>query len=128
MQARKNHLAAEAQVTLGALRSLAPPGVDALSHPPALARAVAALPVLAEYLLPLARVGGGMIAMKGESALAEAHSAERALRLLGGHLRRLHPVTLPGVADERYLVIIDKIAACPPVYPRRVGVPAKKPL
>jgi 16S rRNA (guanine527-N7)-methyltransferase len=94
----------------------------------ALARAVAALPVLAEYLLPLVRVGGGMIAMKGESAHAEAHSAERALRLLGGHLRRLHPVTLPGVADERYLVIIDKIAACPPAYPRRVGVAAKKPL
>jgi 16S rRNA (guanine527-N7)-methyltransferase len=94
----------------------------------ALARAVAALPVLVEYLLPLVRVGGGMIAMKGESALAEAHSAERALRLLGGHLRRLYPVTLPGVADERYLVIIDKIAACPPAYPRRVGVPTKKPL
>jgi 16S rRNA (guanine527-N7)-methyltransferase len=94
----------------------------------AVARAVAALPVVAEYLLPLVRVGGGMIAMKGESAHAEAHGAERALRLLGGHLRRLHPVALPGVADERYLVIVDKVAACPPAYPRRIGVPAKKPL
>jgi len=94
----------------------------------ALARAVAVLPVLAEFLLPLARIGGSVIAMKGESALAESHSAERAINLLGGHLRKLIPVTLPGVADERYLVVIDKIAATPTVYPRRVGAPSKHPL
>ena len=94
----------------------------------ALARAVAVLPVLAEYLLPLVHVGGSMIAMKGESGPAEAHSAERAMRLLGGHLRKLVPVTLPGVADERYLVVIDKLAATPKDFPRRVGVPAKRPL
>jgi len=94
----------------------------------ALARAVAIMPVLAEYLLPLVRVGGGMIAMKGESAPAEAHRAENALRLLGGNLKRLVPVTLPRIADERYLVVVDKIAATPPLYPRRVGVPAKRPL
>lgn len=94
----------------------------------AVARAVAILPVLAEYLLPLVRVGGSMLAMKGESGLAEAHSAERALRLLGGHLRQLMPVSLPGVAEERYLVVIDKVAATPNGYPRKVGVPAKRPL
>ena len=94
----------------------------------AVARAVAILPVLAEYLLPLVRVGGGMLAMKGESGPAEAHSAERALRVLGGHLRQLLPVTLPGVAEERYLVVIDKVAATPPAYPRKVGIPAKRPL
>jgi len=94
----------------------------------ALARAVAIMPVIAEYLLPLVRVGGGMIAMKGESAPAEVHSAERALQLLGGNLKRLVPVTLPGVADERYLVVVDKAVATPMQYPRRVGVPAKKPL
>ncbi len=94
----------------------------------AVARAVAILPVLAEYLLPLVRVGGGMLAMKGESGPAEAHAAEHALRLLGGHLRQLVPVTLPGVVEERYLVVIDKIAATPSAYPRRVGLPAKKPL
>jgi 16S rRNA (guanine527-N7)-methyltransferase len=94
----------------------------------AVARAVAILPVLAEYLLPLVRVGGSMLAMKGESALAEAHSAERALGMLGGHLRQLIPVTLPGVAEERYLVVIDKVAATPQGYPRKVGVPAKRPL
>lgn len=94
----------------------------------ALARAVAILPVLAEYLLPLVRVGGYMLAMKGESGPAEAHSAERALRVLGGHLRQLLRVTLPGVAEERYLVVIDKVAATPPGYPRKVGLPAKRPL
>jgi 16S rRNA (guanine527-N7)-methyltransferase len=94
----------------------------------AVARAVAVMPVLAEYLLPLLRVGGAMLAMKGESAPSESHSGERAIRILGGHLRRLVPVTLPGVAEERYLVVVDKIAATPEGYPRRVGLPAKKPL
>jgi 16S rRNA (guanine527-N7)-methyltransferase len=94
----------------------------------AVARAVAILPVLAEYLLPLVRVGGSMLAMKGESGPAEAHSAEHAMRVLGGHLRQLLPVTLPGVVEERYLVVIDKVAATPSGYPRKVGVPAKRPL
>ena len=94
----------------------------------AVARAVAILPVLAEYLLPLVRVGGCVLAMKGETGPAEAHSAEHALRVLGGHLRQLAPVTLPGVAEERYLVIIDKVAATPVGYPRKVGVPSKRPL
>lgn len=94
----------------------------------AVARAVAILPVLAEYLLPLVRVGGVMIAMKGENAPAEAHSADHAIRILGGHLRKLIPVVLPGVADERYLVVIDKVSATPPNYPRRVGIPTKRPL
>ncbi len=94
----------------------------------AVARAVASMAVLAEYLLPLVKVNGLMLAMKGESGPAEAHGAERAIRLLGGHLRQLIPLTLPGVVEERYLILVDKIAATPPVYPRRVGVPSKRPL
>ena len=94
----------------------------------AVARAVAAMPVLAEYLLPLVKVGGGMLAQKGESGPAEAQSAEKALKMFGGRLRQLVKVELPGVADERYLVIVDKTAATPPGYPRRAGVPAQKPL
>jgi 16S rRNA (guanine527-N7)-methyltransferase len=94
----------------------------------AVARAVAILPVLAEYLLPLVRVGGSMLAMKGESGPAEAHIADHALKVLGGHLRQLLPVTLPGVVEERYLIVIDKVAATPVTYPRKVGVPTKRPL
>ena len=94
----------------------------------ATARAVAVLPVLVEYLLPLVKVGGAALAMKGESAPLEAHEAETASKMLGGRLRRLTPVALPGVAEQRYLVVIDKIAATPAAYPRRVGVPQKSPL
>lgn len=94
----------------------------------AVARAVAALPVLSEYLLPLVRVGGAVLAQKGESGPAEAQSAERALKILGGRLRQLVKVELPGVADERYLVIVDKVVATPAAYPRRAGLPAQKPL
>jgi len=94
----------------------------------AVARAVAALPVLAEYLLPLAKVGGRMLAQKGHSGPAEAHTSEQALKLLGGRIRNLLAVTLPGVAEDRYLVVIDKVAATPPQYPRKPGFPAKKPL
>lgn len=94
----------------------------------AVARAVAAMPVLAEYLLPLVKVGGNFVAQKGESGPAEAQAAEKAFKILGGRLRQLVKVELPGVADERYLVIVDKTAATPPDYPRRAGLPAQKPL
>ncbi|MEW6031063.1 MAG: 16S rRNA (guanine(527)-N(7))-methyltransferase RsmG [Chloroflexota bacterium] len=94
----------------------------------AAARAVANLRVLSEYLLPLLKVGGTMLAQKGESGPAEAHSAEKALKILGGRIRQLVPVTLPGVAEERYLVLVDKAAATPPSYPRKAGVPFKNPL
>jgi 16S rRNA (guanine527-N7)-methyltransferase len=94
----------------------------------AVARAVANMPALMEYLLPLVKVGGAVLSQKGENGPAEAHSAEKATRMMGGRLRQLHPVALPGVADERYLIVVDKVAATPPQYPRRVGVPAKTPL
>jgi 16S rRNA (guanine527-N7)-methyltransferase len=94
----------------------------------ALARAVAAMPVLVEYLLPFVRVGGRVLAQKGEGGPAEAQQAEAAIRLLGGRLRQILPVELPGVAEARYLLEIDKIAATPEGYPRRAGVPTKRPL
>jgi 16S rRNA (guanine527-N7)-methyltransferase len=94
----------------------------------AVARAVAHLPVLSEYLLPLVQVGGRMLAQKGHSGPVEAHNAEKAFRLLGGQMRSLLQVTLPGVAEERYLVVVDKVAATPPQYPRKPGFPAKQPL
>lgn len=94
----------------------------------AVARAVASLPILLEYLLPLVKVGGSVLAQKGESAHSEAQSAEKASRILGGRLKHITPVTLPGVVEERFLVVYDKIAATPAQYPRRVGVPAKSPL
>jgi 16S rRNA (guanine527-N7)-methyltransferase len=94
----------------------------------AVARAVANMNVLIEYLLPFVKLGGTMLAQKGESGPAEAQSADKAIRLLGGKLRQLVPVNLPGVADDRYLVLVDKVAATPPKYPRKPGIAAKQPL
>jgi 16S rRNA (guanine527-N7)-methyltransferase len=93
-----------------------------------LARAVARMPALAEYLLPLARVGGRCIAMKGVTAEEETADARRALDILGGRLQRIEAVTLPGVEDPHYLVIIDKADATPPPYPRKPGIPTRRPL
>jgi 16S rRNA (guanine527-N7)-methyltransferase len=94
----------------------------------AVARAVANMTVLSEYLLPLVKVGGHVLAQKGESGPAEAQSAEKAMKLLGGKLKQLIPVNLPGVADDRFLVLVDKVAATPGNYPRKAGIPAKTPL
>jgi 16S rRNA (guanine527-N7)-methyltransferase len=94
----------------------------------AVARAVANLHVLSEYLIPLVKLGGAMLAQKGESGPAEAQSAEDAMKLLGGRLKQLIPVNLTGVAEDRYLVVVEKVAATPPKYPRKPGIPMKQPL
>jgi 16S rRNA (guanine527-N7)-methyltransferase len=94
----------------------------------ALARAVADMPALAEYLLPLVRVGGAVLAQKGEGAAAEVHKADAAIVTLGGRVRQLVPVELRGLAETRYLVVMDKVASTPEKYPRRPGMPQKRPL
>ena len=94
----------------------------------AAARAVAELRVLAELLLPLCRVGGRMLAQKGDSAAAELAAAGPAIGAVGGGVARLTPVHLPETEAVHYLVIIDKARPTAARYPRRVGVPAKKPL
>jgi 16S rRNA (guanine527-N7)-methyltransferase len=94
----------------------------------ALARAVAEMPVLAEYLLPLVRVGGHCLAQKGENAPAEVRGADTALTLFGGRLARMLPVELHGLAETRYLVLVDKVAPTPAKYPRRPGMPTKRPI
>ncbi|MFQ3567448.1 MAG: 16S rRNA (guanine(527)-N(7))-methyltransferase RsmG [Aggregatilineales bacterium] len=93
-----------------------------------LARAVARLPTLLEYLLPLARVGGRCIAMKGHTAHAEVEDSARALSVLGGRLAGIFSVELPAIAEARYLVAIDKIAPTPAAYPRKPGTPSQRPL
>jgi 16S rRNA (guanine527-N7)-methyltransferase len=98
------------------------------SYDYAVARAVANLNVLSEYLLPLVKIGGSVLAQKGENAHAEAKSAEKAIKLLGGKLKQIIPVQLPNVADERFLVLIDKVHATPEGYPRKAGIAMKTPL
>lgn len=92
------------------------------------ARAVARLPALAEYLLPLAKIGGCCIAMKGATAAEEVCDAARAIDLLGGRFNRIESLALPGVEETHHLVIIDKVAHTPRTYPRQPGTPTRKPL
>ncbi|HEU5100100.1 MAG TPA: 16S rRNA (guanine(527)-N(7))-methyltransferase RsmG [Roseiflexaceae bacterium] len=93
----------------------------------AAARAVADLRVLAEYCLPLCRVGGRFLAPKGGSVEDELQAALPAIELLGGRLVAVEPVELPGV-EPRTLVVVEKVSPTPPRYPRAPGVPAKRPL
>jgi len=94
----------------------------------ALARAVAELPVLVEYALPFCRRNGILVAQKGDEAQAEVTAAQQAMAILGGRLRRIVTVELPGLAQPRSLVVIEKAALTPEKYPRRPGIPGKRPL
>ena len=94
----------------------------------AIARAVAGMPVLSEFLLPLVRINGCMLAQKGENGPLETQQAAIAFRKLGGKLRIVHPVALPGITEQRYLIVVEKKHATPDSYPRRTGIPAKKPI
>ena len=94
----------------------------------AIARALAPMPVLAEYLLPLLRVGGVALAMKGRDVRVEMQAGQAAIEEIGGQLGALHEVQVPGLDEERYLVELNKVAATPAKYPRRPGMPSKRPL
>ena len=96
-------------------------------HDIAIARAVANLATLAEYALPFVRKSGVFIAQKGVAVDDEVHQAMRALQVLGGRVREIVPVQLPGL-EPRHVIVIEKIAATPAPYPRRAGIPERKPL
>ena len=94
----------------------------------AISRAVASLPALMELLLPFVKVGGTAIAMKGKDIQQELVSAERALQILGGRIELVQKIFLPILEEERNLIKISKINSTPEKYPRRPGLPVKKPL
>jgi len=93
-----------------------------------LSRAVAALPTLVELTLPFCAVGGIFIAQKKGAIDDEIGQAGRAISLLGGRLREVKRVDVSSLPNERYLVVIDKLSPTPEQYPRRPGLPAKRPL
>lgn len=92
------------------------------------ARAVAQMPVLAEYMIPLCRLGGCCIAMKGATALKEVEHGMFAIEVLGGRFVAMHTVTLPALDEPHLLIVIEKSEATPKNYPRRAGIAAKRPL
>lgn len=92
------------------------------------ARAVASLNVLAEYLLPLTKVGGMMLAMKGASTREEIDLAENALSLLGGSEPAVSQAETFQREAKKFLIVVKKVKKTPEKYPRRVGVAKKRPL
>ena len=93
-----------------------------------LARSLAKMPVLAELTLPFARIGGVVVAQKKGDVVAELDEAGEAVRLLGGGPLAVRWLRLRGIPDERALVSAPKVAPTPDQYPRRPGVPRKRPL
>ena len=92
----------------------------------ALARAVAPMRVLAELCLPFVAVGGRLLAMKAD-ALAEAEAARGVIERLGGELVAVTPAA-SGARSLGQVVVVEKVRATPPEYPRRAGVPGRRPL
>jgi len=93
-----------------------------------LSRAVALLPALVELTLPFCQVGGRFIAQKKGDIDKEIDRAEKAIATLGGKLDQIKKMELDEFDDARYLVIIDKIYQTPNKYPRRPGVPKRRPI
>jgi 16S rRNA (guanine527-N7)-methyltransferase len=93
-----------------------------------LSRAVAPLPTVVELALPFCAAGGSFVAQKKGNIESEISSATKAISLLGGNLREIKPLDLAEFADARSLVVIDKVSPTPPKYPRRPGIPAKRPI
>ncbi|MUP48030.1 16S rRNA (guanine(527)-N(7))-methyltransferase RsmG [Veillonellaceae bacterium M2-8] len=91
-------------------------------------RAVARLPILAEWCLPYVKKGGYMIALKGAQYEAEIKEAQKAIEILGGMIEEVRPVQLGQFADKRAIIYIRKIASAPKKYPRKPKVAAKNPL
>ncbi len=94
----------------------------------ALSRAVASLPTLVELTLPFCTIGGSFIAQKKGDINIEIDRADKAIGLLGGKLREVKRVDLEEFTDQRQLIIIEKVSPTPPQYPRRPGMPKKRPL
>lgn len=94
----------------------------------ATSRAVAQLNVLLEYLLPLVKVGGKCICMKGGNVDEELSNSTRALEVLGGKIENIESFELPNSNIKRNIIIVKKIKATPKAYPRKSGTPSKKPL
>lgn len=93
-----------------------------------IARAVAELRVLVEYCLPFLKVGGLLVAAKGPVVEEEVEAARGALEKLGGALVRVFKVSSFSDDGKRTVVVIKKVSVTPAEYPRRVGIPSKRPL
>ncbi|MEG0551153.1 MAG: 16S rRNA (guanine(527)-N(7))-methyltransferase RsmG [Vagococcus sp.] len=92
------------------------------------ARAVARLNVLSELCIPLVKMNGKFLALKAAKSEEEVLESKKAIATLGGKLSEEIEVSLPFSEDKRYIVVIDKKKETPNKYPRKAGIPNKKPL
>ena len=93
-----------------------------------IARAVAKLSTLSEYLLPFVKIGGKMICMKGSEIEEELKNAQYAIKVLGGKIISRDEFTLPESDLKRNIIIVKKEQYTPKMYPRKAGLPAKEPI
>jgi 16S rRNA (guanine527-N7)-methyltransferase len=93
-----------------------------------LARTVAPLPVLLELTLPFLATGGVLAAPKGSAAPRELRESAHALAELGGEIEEASPFELPVEGPRQTLILVRKSGPTPERYPRRPGIPSKRPL
>lgn len=108
---------------------------ETLAHDPTLrerfdvvlARSVSGMAALAEMTLPFCRIGGLVVAHKGRNVEEEVKAAANAISVTGGALKEIRTVSLEGLS-QRNLVVVKKVSRTPNRYPRRPGMPSKRPL
>lgn len=92
------------------------------------ARAVSNLTTLSEYLIPISKVNGKCICMKGNDIEEEVNNSKNAINLLGGKIDKIDSFELPNSNISRNIIIIDKLKNTPNKYPRKAGLPSREPL
>ena len=91
-------------------------------------RAVARLNILVEYMLPIVKVGGKCICMKGPESEEEIKEAQKAINVLGGTIKNVEKFSLPETDINRTIIVIEKNRETPETYPRKAGTPTKNPI
>jgi 16S rRNA (guanine527-N7)-methyltransferase len=94
----------------------------------AIARAVAPLNILLEYLMPFVKVNGKCLCMKGSSSEEEIGNSKNAIKVLGGELVETEEFCIPDTDIKRRIVQVNKIKETNKKYPRKAGTPSKEPL
>lgn len=94
----------------------------------ATSRAVANLATLSEYLIPLVKIQGRALCMKGSTIKEEIEQSQKAITTLGGKIEKIEKFQLPESDIERHIILLQKIEPTPSKYPRKSGIPSKEPI
>lgn len=91
-------------------------------------RVVTRMNILSEYCIPLAKIGGYLVTLKGSKARDELIEAKNAIKVLGGKVEEVKELTLPDIDSKHTLIVIRKIKVAPKEYPRQADTSNKEPL